>query len=354
MSQDKEGQLKVGISIGDTNGIGLEVIMKTFSDHRMLQVCTPVIYGSAKTVSFHRKALNLPDFNYNTIKSNSDIIFRKINLINCWDEEIKNDFGVQTETGGKYAFISLKNAVADLMAKKVDVLVTAPINKKNMQQDEFRFPGHTEYLAAQAKTEGYNMLLVSQSMRVAFVTGHTPLKSVASLLSKEKILDKLKVMNASLIKDFGIRKPKIAILGLNPHAGDNGLIGQEELEIIVPAINDAKNGNLLVNGPYSADGFFGSGQYKKFDAVLCMYHDQGLIPFKSISFNSGVNFTAGLPFVRTSPDHGTGYDIAGKGIASEDSFREAIYLALDIYNKRQEFETITANPLAFSKKSGDR
>jgi 4-hydroxythreonine-4-phosphate dehydrogenase len=354
MSQDKEGQIKVGISIGDTNGIGLEVIMKTFSDHRMLQVCTPVIYGSAKTVSFHRKALNLPDFNYNTIRSNSDIILRKINLINCWDEEIKNDYGVQNETGGKYAFLSLKNAVADLLAKKVDVLVTAPINKKNMQQEGFNFPGHTEYLAAQAKSEVYNMMLVSESMRVAFVTGHTPIKSVSSQLSKEKILSKLKVMHDSLRRDFGIRKPKIAVLGLNPHAGDSGLIGSEEIEIIAPAIKETQNLNIMASGPYSADGFFGSGQYKKFDGILCMYHDQGLIPFKAVSFNSGVNFTAGLPFVRTSPDHGTGYDIAGKGIASEDSFREAIYLAIDIFSKRSEYEEINANPLAFSKKSGDR
>ncbi|MEO8151278.1 MAG: 4-hydroxythreonine-4-phosphate dehydrogenase PdxA [Bacteroidia bacterium] len=351
---DIEGQVKIGISIGDTNGIGLEVIMKTFSDTRMMQVCTPVIYGSAKTVSFHRKALNLADFNYNTIRSNNDIILRKINLINCWEEEIKNDFGIQNEIGGKYAFLSLKSAVTDLLAKKVDVLVTAPINKKNMQQDGFDFPGHTEYLAAQAKAENFNMMLVSDAMRVAFVTGHTPLKNVASQLSKEKILAKLKVMHESLKKDFGIRKPKIAVLALNPHAGDSGLIGTEENEIIAPAIKETQNLNILATGPFSADGFFGSGQYKKFDGILCMYHDQGLIPFKSISFNSGVNFTAGLPFVRTSPDHGTGYDIAGKGIASEDSFREAVYLAIDIFNKRAESEEINSNPLAFSKKSGDR
>lgn len=354
MSQDTEGLIKVGISIGDTNGIGLEVIMKTFSDHRILQSCTPVIYGSAKTVSFHRKALNLPDFNYQTIRSNNDIIIRKINLINCWDDEIKNDFGIQNEIGGKYAFLSLKSAVADLIDKKVDVLVTAPINKKNMQQDGFNFQGHTEYLAAQAKTDNYNMMLVSDAMRIAFVTGHIPVKNVSAQITKEKIVAKLKVMHDSLRKDFGIRKPKIAVLALNPHAGDSGLIGTEEIDVIAPAIQDAKNLNMMVSGTYSADGFFGSGQYKKFDGILSMYHDQGLTPFKAISFNSGVNFTAGLPFVRTSPDHGTGYDIAGKGIASEDSFREAIYLAIDIYNKRAEYEEINANPLAYSKKSNDR
>ena len=352
--QHAEGEIKVGISIGDTNGIGLEVIMKTFSDSRMMQVCTPVVYASAKTVSFQRKALNLPDFNYQTVRSINDIIPRKINLLNVWDEEIKNDFGVQNEIGGKYALLSLKNTVADLLDHKVDVMVTAPINKKNMQQDGFDFPGHTEYLAVEGRTENYIMMLVSDAMRVAFVTGHIPIKNVSGQLTKEKIVAKIKLINDTLKRDFGVRKPKIAVLGLNPHAGDSGLLGTEENDIILPAVKDAQYLNILAAGPYSADGFFGSGQYKKFDCILCMYHDQGLIPFKAISFNSGVNYTAGLPFIRTSPDHGTGYDIAGKGIASEESFREAIYMAIDIYNKRAEYDNITANPLVISKKHSDR
>ena len=352
--QHAEGEIKVGISIGDTNGIGLEVIMKTFSDSRMMQVCTPVVYASAKTVSFQRKALNLPDFNYQTVRSINDIIPRKINLLNVWDEEIKNDFGVQNEIGGKYALLSLKNTVADLLDHKVDVMVTAPINKKNMQQDGFNFPGHTEYLAVEGRTENYIMMLVSDAMRVAFVTGHIPIKNVSGQLTKEKIVAKIKLINDTLKRDFGVRKPKIAVLGLNPHAGDSGLLGTEENDIILPAVKDAQYLNILAAGPYSADGFFGSGQYKKFDCILCMYHDQGLIPFKAISFNSGVNYTAGLPFIRTSPDHGTGYDIAGKGIASEESFREAIYMAIDIYNKRAEYDNITANPLVISKKHSDR
>lgn len=352
--QESEGRIKVGISIGDTNGIGLEVIMKTFMDHRMLQTCTPVLYGSAKTVSQHRKALNLPDFNYNTIRSNNDIILRKINLLNCWEEEIKVDFGMQNDTGGIYALKSLQAATNDLLEKKIDVLVTAPINKKNIQQDGFQFPGHTEYLATQARIDEYSMILVSEIMRIAFVTGHIPLKDVASILTAEKIVSKLKVMNDSLKKDFRIRKPKIAVLGLNPHSGDSGLLGNEEMEIITPAIKEAQNLNLLVMGPYSADGFFGAAEFKKFDGILAMYHDQGLVPFKALAFSSGVNYTAGLPFVRTSPDHGTGYDIAGKGIASEESFREAVFLAVDIFYRRAEFNEVNANPLAYSKKSGDR
>jgi 4-hydroxythreonine-4-phosphate dehydrogenase len=352
--QQAEGEIKVGISIGDTNGIGLEVIMKTFSDSRMMQICTPVVYASAKTVSFQRKALNLPDFNYQTVRSINDIIPRKINLLNTWEEEIKSDFGIQNETGGKYALLSLKNTVADLLDNKVDVIVTAPINKKNMQQDGFNFPGHTEYLAVEGRTENYIMMLVSDAMRVAFVTGHIPLKNVSAQLTKEKIVAKIKLIHDTLKRDFGIRKPKIAVLGLNPHAGDSGLLGTEENDIILPAVKDAQYLNILAAGPYSADGFFGSSQYSKFDCILCMYHDQGLIPFKAISFDNGVNYTAGLPFIRTSPDHGTGYDIAGKGIASEKSFREAIYLAIDIYNKRAEYDSITANPLTISKKHSDR
>jgi 4-hydroxythreonine-4-phosphate dehydrogenase len=298
MTTETTPLLKVGISIGDTNGIGLEVIMKAFSDSRMHQICTPIIYGSAKTVSFQRKALNQPDFIYQTIRNNTEVIERKINLINLWDEEVKNDFGLANEIGGKYALQSLRAAVADVKQQIVDVLVTAPINKNNIQQEGFQFAGHTEYLAAETQTKNYCMMLVSDAMRIAFVTGHIPLQKVAANLSVAAILTKLRVMHESLKKDFGIRKPRIAVLGLNPHAGDNGLLGNEENDIIIPAINEARHAGFILAGPFSADGFFGSGQHQKFDGILSMYHDQGLIPFKALSFTSGVNFTAGLPVVR--------------------------------------------------------
>ena len=354
MTTENAPILKVGISIGDTNGIGFEVIMKTFSDSRMHQICTPVVYGSAKTASFQRKALNQPDFAYQTIKSNADIIDRKINLINLWDEEIKTDFGVANDIGGKYAFKSLQAAVTDVKQQLVDVLVTAPINKKNIQQEGFNFAGHTEYFAQETQSKNYCMMLVSDAMRIAFVTGHVPLHKVATQITTDTIIAKLRVMHESLKRDFGIRKPRIAVLGLNPHAGDDGLIGNEENNIITPAINEARHAGFLLAGPFSADGFFGAGQHQKFDGILSMYHDQGLIPFKALSFSSGVNFTAGLPIVRTSPDHGTGYDIAGKGIASESSFREAVYLAMDIYNQRANYDEINANPLQISKKHNER
>ena len=338
-------KLRIGISIGDINGIGIELIIKTFSDARMLQVCTPVIYGASKVISFHRKALNIQEFNFNTVKSSTEAHDKKLNLINCWDEEVKIEIGQPTETSGKYAFKSLQAAAADLKDSKIDALVTAPINKQVMQQEGFHFPGHTEYLASLFGIKDQVMLLVSDTMRVAFVTGHVPVKQVSSLISREKILSRLKVINESLKRDFGIRKPRIAVLGLNPHAGDNGLLGGEEKEIITPAVNEANDNKILAFGPYPADGFFGSSAWSKFDAVLAMYHDQGLVPFKTISFSNGVNYTAGLPCVRTSPDHGTAYDIAGKGIASEDSFRQAIYVACDIVARRRSYDEANANPL---------
>ncbi len=352
--QDPEGRIKVGISCGDTNGIGMEVIIKTFLDNRMHQVCTPVIYASNKMVSLHRKNLNLNDFQYLTVKNSDEIILRKTNVINCWDEDVHVEYGQSTADGGKYSLLSLQHAVADLKEKKIDVLVTAPINKSNIQSAEFRFNGHTEYLAEQFNTSDYLMFLVSENLKVAVVSGHIPVKEVASTLTIEKITQKIKLINASLKRDFGIRKPKIAVLGLNPHAGDDGLIGKEEKEIIIPAVKKLFDEGLFVYGPYSADGFFGSGTHRKFDAVLAMYHDQGLVPFKALNFSSGVNFTAGLPIVRTSPDHGTAYDIAGKGEANEDSFREAIYTAIDILAKREEYDEINAKPLAFSKQTSDR
>jgi 4-hydroxythreonine-4-phosphate dehydrogenase len=320
----------------------------------MHQVCTPVIYASNKMVSAHRKHLNLTDFQYTTIKNSNEIILRKTNVVNCWEEEVQIDFGQSNENGGKYALLSLQHAVADLKDKKIDVLITAPINKNNIQSSEFKFNGHTEYLAEEFATKDYLMFLVSDNLKVAVVSGHVPVKDVAAGLSIDKIVAKIKKINHSLKRDFGYRRPKIAVLGLNPHAGDDGLIGKEENEIINPAIKKCYDEGIFAFGAYSADGFFGSGTHRKFDAVLAMYHDQGLVPFKTLSFSNGVNFTAGLPIVRTSPDHGTAYDIAGKGVADEQSFREAIYTAIDVLAKREEYDHINASPLAFSKQTADR
>jgi len=349
----EEGKIRIGISVGDINGIGLEVIIKTFLDHRMLTVCTPVIYCNHRVVSHHRKALDFMDFNYTSVKNIDSIIYKKVNVINTWEEDVPIEFGTSTEIAGKCALKSLETAAIDLHIGKTDALVTAPINKNNMQQEGFNFPGHTEYLADKFDAKNYLMMLVAGNLRIGVVTGHIPLKDVAQNLSTDKIMTKIKAMNKSLKEDFGIDKPKIAILGLNPHSGDNGLLGTEEKTIIIPAIKRAFDEKMVVMGPYPADGFFGSGTYHDFDGVLAMYHDQGLVAFKSIAFDSGVNFTAGLPIVRTSPDHGTGYDIAGKNIASETSFREAIYLACDILNKREDYFEISENPLKFSKHQRD-
>ena len=351
MSEEK---IIVGISQGDINGIGLEVIIKTFEDPQMLEICTPVVFGSNKTASFHRKTLNIEDFSFNQIREISELNHKRANIINVYEEEVAIEFGKQTETGGKYALKSLEAAAYALAQGKIDVLVTAPINKENIQSPDFKFPGHTEYLDEKFGDGNSLMFLVSDTLRVAVVTGHIPVTQVAQGLTTEKILKKIHVLNKSLKEDFAIRKPKIAVLGLNPHAGDNGVIGNEEQTIIIPAINKATEEGVLVYGPYSADGFFGNGTYKQFDAVLAMYHDQGLIPFKTIAFHSGVNFTAGLPIVRTSPDHGTAYDIAGKNIASEESFRKAIYAAIDIYKVRKQFKELSANPLKISLQKRER
>lgn len=354
MSHEHESKLRIGITIGDVNGVGPEVLMKALSDNRILQTCTPVIYGSAKTLSFHRKALNIQEFNYNTIRSINETIARKINLINCWEEELKIDIGKPSAENGAFAFKALETATADLKAGHIHALVTAPIDKHTIQPADGKFTGHTEYLASAFNTTQQVMFLVTGDLRVALVTGHVPVSKISQYITKENIQQKLQIMIQSLKRDFGIRKPRIAVLGLNPHAGDNGVIGNEDKDIIAPAIKELSDKGAVIFGPYSADGYFGSGNYKKFDAVLAMYHDQGLIPFKTLAFENGVNFTAGLPAIRTSPDHGTGYDIAGKGIASEASFREAIYMACDIYNKRIEFDTINEKPLAFTKFGGDR
>lgn len=346
---NKSSKIKVGISIGDINGIGMEVIIKTFRDKRMQELCTPIVFGSSKVASFHRKTLAIDDFSFNIIDSIDKANNKKANLINCWKEEASIELGENTATGGQFAFRSLEAATMALQKGNIDVLVTAPINKQNIQSENFKFPGHTEYLAQKGNGEAL-MLMLSESMRVGVVTGHIPLEKVSEAISQEKVLEKLRLFNNSLKQDFGIRKPKIAVLGLNPHAGDAGVLGDEEDKTIKPALQTAQKEGIVTYGPYPADSFFGSDKLSAFDGILAMYHDQGLIPFKTLAFGKGVNFTAGLSFVRTSPDHGTAYEIAGKNQASEQSFREAVFAACDIFKKRQEFKEITANPLAVSER----
>jgi 4-hydroxythreonine-4-phosphate dehydrogenase len=345
-----DSNIKVGISIGDINGIGVEVILKAFSDKRILDFMTPIIYGSSKVISHHKKALNNNELNYIKLDGDKEIKGKNIYIKNCWEEDVKITLGEATKEGGKYAVESLKQASKDLAEGKIDVLVTAPIHKHNVQSDEFNFPGHTEYLANMANVDKALMIMVGDTLKVAVVTGHIPLKDVSVSLTKDAILNSLEQLNNSLIKDFNIVRPKIAVLGLNPHAGDKGLLGEEEQNVITPAINLAKGKDVLAFGPYSADGFFGSASFLEYDAVLAMYHDQGLIPFKSISFGNGVNYTAGLPIVRTSPDHGTAFGIAGEGKASETSFRNALFLAVEIYQNRKRYKELNENPLQVSKK----
>lgn len=344
-------QLRVGITIGDPNGIGIETILKVFADQRMNEIVTPVIYGNTDLMRFHRKVLEMPDVRLNAIASADEAHPKKINVINVWDEKWEPEIGKPDRTAGSYALKSLEAAVSDLASNKVDVLVTCPIDKDTIQGPGFDFPGHTEYLARMSNVDDSLMFLVSDRMRIGVVTGHVPLKDVSAKLTKETIIRKLHLMHESLVRDFGISTPRIAVLGLNPHAGDKGLIGSEEQDIIIPAIRDAERGTVVV-GPYGADGFFGTAAFRQFDAVLAMYHDQGLAPFKALAFDSGVNYTAGLPIVRTSPDHGTAYDIAGKGLADPSSLRAAIYMACDIYRNRREHRELTANQLAISKDKG--
>lgn len=347
-------KIKIGISIGDVNGIGMEVIIKTLMDNRVLDYCTPIVYGQTKVASFHRKTVDANEFNFNVVSNASLAQNKRANIINCWEEDVKIELGMTTETGGKYAFISLERALDDLIAGNTDALVTAPINKHNIQSDNFQFAGHTEYIQAKTNSPDSLMFLVSEDIRVGVVTGHIAVQEIPEKISVEKIVSKLRLMRDSLKKDFWIQKPKIAVMGLNPHAGDNGLIGKEELEIIIPAIAEANAQGIFAFGPYAADGFFAAHTYSQFDAVLAMYHDQGLIPFKQIAFHNGVNFTAGLPVVRTSPDHGTGYDIAGKNQASESSFRAALFTAINIVERRRESIELSSNPLKLSKFSKDR
>lgn len=347
-------KLKIGISIGDVNGIGLEIIIKTLADTKILDYCTPIVYGHTKVASFYRRATEVNELNFNVITHASNALPKRANMINCWTEDVKIEPGITSKETGKYAFLSLEHAVNDLLAGDIDALVTAPINKDTIQSDDFNFPGHTEYLQHRAAAADSLMFLVSDTLRVGVVTGHIPVAKIPESITTAKILSKLRLMDASLRTDFWIRKPRIAVLGLNPHAGDNGLIGTEEATIITPAIEEARAADILAMGPYAADGFFAYGTYLQFDAVLAMYHDQGLIPFKQIAFESGVNYTAGLSFVRTSPDHGTAFDIAGKNVASEVSFREALFSAIHIVKHRRETAELNENPLLFSKLSRDR
>ena len=347
-------KLKIGISIGDVNGIGLEIIIKTLADAAIYNYCTPIVYGQTKVASFYRKTTEVAELNFNVINTPVEAQTKRANMINCWDEDVKIEPGVANKEVGKYAFASLEHATNDLVNGEIDALVTAPINKDTIQSDLFNFPGHTEYLQQRDGAEDSLMFLVSDTLRVGVVTGHVPITKIAESITADKIVAKLKLMNNSLKNDFWIRKPRIAVLGLNPHASDNGLIGTEEQETIIPAIEQARESDVLAFGPYAADGFFANATYLQFDAVLAMYHDQGLIPFKQIAFETGVNFTAGLKFVRTSPDHGTAFDIAGKNLASPVSLREALFTAIHIVKHRLEGAELSENPLAFSKLSRDR
>lgn len=341
----EEAPIRVGITIGDINGIGPEVIIKAFRNPEMLVNCTPIIYATTKVIAFHKKAINDELMVYQGVKDANEAQDRKVNIVNCWQEPADIELGKANESGGKHAFLSLEAATQDLASGKIDVLVTAPISKETIHMAGFKFPGHTEYLAHLSGEAEALMMMVSGNLRVALVTSHIALKDVVKEVTEEKILKKIQQLEKSLKKDFGIIRPKIAVLGLNPHAGEKGAMGDEESTVISPAIQKAYNSGILTFGPYPADGFFGSRQYQNFDGVLSMYHDQGLTGFKSIAFDDGVNYTAGLPIVRTSPDHGTAFDIAGQDKANEQSMRSAIYLAMDIYRKRKFIKEIYANPL---------
>ena len=344
----KTENIIVGISIGDLNGIGSEVILKTFEDTRMLELCTPVIFANAKIVSFLRKELNI-DIAIHGIDKIEQLVVGKINVLNVWREGVNLELGKNDDVVGSYAIKSFVAATKALKDGLVDVLVTAPINKYNIQSEEFKFPGHTDYLDKELEGDAL-MLMVHDDLRVGLLTDHVPVNEVAKHLNEKLISSKIKTIIQTLKQDFEIEKPKVAVLGLNPHSGDNGVIGQEEEKIIKPALKKLFEAGNMVFGPFSADGFFGSAQYEKYDAVIATYHDQGLIPFKTLSFGNGVNYTAGLNKIRTSPDHGTAYEIAGKGVANHESFKEAVYLAIDIFKKRNDYQELIKNPLKTKEK----
>lgn len=343
----EKGKIKLGISIGDFNGIGCEVALKTFEDPRMLDFCTPIIFASNKMISKQKSDLEL-NINFNGVRDASQSIDGKINIVNVWKETPNVDYGKATEEAGKYAIKSLRAAVAALKNNKIDVLVTAPINKNNIQSEDFNFPGHTDFLAQELDGESL-MFMVTDTLRIGLLTDHIAVKDVAQAITPTLIRNKVETMEKSLKMDFGIRRPKIALLGINPHSGDNGTIGEEDDKILKPAIQELFDQGTLVYGPYSADSFFGSNSHNNFDAILAAYHDQGLIPFKTLSFGKGVNYTAGLEKIRTSPDHGTAYEIAGKGQADENSFKEAVFTAIQVFKNRQEYITLNKNPLQKQK-----
>lgn len=338
--------VKVGITHGDCNGVGYEILLKTFADNRLTEILNPIIYGSSKIASYHRKVLNYKTVPFNIIMTADEAREGHVNLLNIINDDVKIEIGVPSKSSGEAAYKALEAAIADLQHSKIDVLVTLPINKDSIQGQEFKFPGHTEYLENRVgNNQKALMILASEALRVALVTTHLPISEVAGSIKTDLIVEKINTLNISLKRDFFIENPRIAVLSLNPHAGENGLLGKEEQEVIEPAIKTCMDKDILCAGPFAADGFFGSSRYKEFDAVLAMYHDQGLIPFKTISMGTGVNYTAGLPIVRTSPAHGTAYDIAGKDIASEDSFRQALYMAVDIYRNRLAYDEARKNPL---------
>ncbi len=340
---------RIGISVGDLNGIGMELIIKAFSDKDMLDLCTPIVYASSKVASYHRNAIDYKSFNFHIISKTEDALESKPNLVNVWKDEVNIEFGKVDPVVGSFALKSLDAACEALENGEIDALVTAPLNKESIQSEEFQFSGHTDYLEARFKAKA-TMMLISDEMRMALATVHIPLNKVSERINADLIEHKLKTIHVSLKGDFHQPKGKIAVLALNPHAGDNGVMGKEDQEIVLPAIEKAKENGIMAFGPYPADSFFGAGLHKKFDAVLAMYHDQGLVAFKSLSFGQGVNYSAGLPIVRTSPDHGTAFDIAGQGLADPSSFRQAIYAAIDISRKRAESAELNANPLKIKAK----
>jgi len=339
----EEGKIKLGISVGDLNGIGCEVLLKTFEDNRMLDFCTPIIFASNKSISFQKNELGI-NINYHGVQEASKAVDGKINVVNVWKEVPIVKFGEATEEAGTYAIKSLRAAVEALKNDEIDALVTAPINKNNIQSEDFKFPGHTDFLAQELEGESL-MFMVTDGLKIGLLTDHLAVKDAPSAINPILIRNKVRTVEKSLRMDFGVRAPKVALLGINPHSGDNGIIGKEDEEVLKPVIKEMSDAGHLVFGPYAADSFFGSDAYQDFDAILAAYHDQGLIPFKTLSFGKGVNFTAGLSKVRTSPDHGTAYEIAGKGEADHNSFKEAVFAAINIYRNRREYQELTENPL---------
>ncbi|QZE14126.1 4-hydroxythreonine-4-phosphate dehydrogenase PdxA [Halosquirtibacter laminarini] len=338
-------KIKIGITHGDINGVGYEVIIKSLEDDRIFDSCTPIVYGSPKVAAYHKKAIDHNKVSFNQIVDASEAHEGKANILNCISDNTRVELGKSTAIAGESSYMALEKACADLKEGKIDVLITAPICKDNIQSEDFNFPGHTEFLAEQFDSKDHLMLMVSEQMKIGVVAGHIPIAKVTEVITEELVLSKIRVMHQTMKQDFGVDGPRIAVLGLNPHAGDNGLLGDEEENIIIPALKKAQEEGIMAMGPYPADGFFGNGTYSNFDVILAMYHDQGLVPFKALAFDDGVNFTAGLPIIRTSPGHGTAFDIAGKNKASENSFRKAMYLAIDLYRNREIYKDISKSPL---------